>query len=108
MEKTALGLIAALGAATVAPAAQAAVAPAERLLNPASIAELLEPVADPVATLSALDAQRQLEGVEPGDREQTAEMLVVRRHHHHHFWRRHHHHHFWRRFHHHHHHHHMF
>jgi len=109
MEKTALGLLAALGAAALAPAcAHAAATPADRVMNPTSIAELLEPVADPVATLDALNSQRQLEAVEIADNEQVAEMMGVRHHHHHHHMmmmrrRHHHHHHFWRRHHHHHH-----
>jgi len=79
MEKTAFGLIAALGAAVVAPhAATAAATPTDRILNPTSVAELLDPIADPVATLNALQSQRQLEAVEDAD------MVAEDMHHHHH------------------------
>jgi hypothetical protein len=105
MEKTALGLFAALGAAAVAPAAANASAPSsEAILNPSSVAELLEPVANPVATLNDLQ-QRQLEAVETPDAE-VAQLVVVRHHHHHHhvvIIRRHHHHHHFAHHHHHHH-----
>jgi hypothetical protein len=106
MEKTALGLIAALGAAVVAPGvATAAATPADAILNPTSVAELLDPVADPVATLNALQSERQLEAVEVDDTT-VAEDMVMHHHHHHHrviIMRRHHHHHHFFRHHHHHH-----
>ena len=102
MEKTAFGLIAALGAAAVAPAAAHASAPAvDNILNPTSVAELLDPVSNPVSTLDALQSQRQLEAVETPDM-QVAETVVIHHHHHHHHhvvivrrprWHHHHHHH---------------
>jgi len=107
MEKTALGFIAALGAAVVAPhAAMAATTPTDRILNPTSIAELLDPVANPVATLNALQSERQLEAVEDSD--MVAEDMMMHHHHHHHHrfiimrHHHHHHHHFFRHHHHHH------
>lgn len=104
MEKTAFGLLAVLGAVAVAPAANAAAPASEAILNPTSVAELLEPIPNPVATLNDLQ-QRQLEAVEPAD-VQVAELVMVR---HHHYYHHHHHHHgFMRRFYHHHHHHHFF
>ena len=104
MEKTTLGLIAALGAAAAATGAQASAPATDRILNPTSIADLLEPVADPVATLDALQDGRRLEAVETPEM-QVAETVIIRRHHHHHHHRyvvirrhhHHHHHHFWRR-----------
>jgi len=101
MEKTTLGLIAALGAAAATPAS--ANAPANvvyRIIHPASVAELLDPVADPVATLSALQQQRPLGSVEVAD--MSIGVNGVTMHHHH----RHYHHYYHHRRHHHHHHHH--
>jgi hypothetical protein len=108
MEKTTFGLLAALGAAVVAPnAASAAVTPTDRILNPMSVAELLDPVADPVATLNALQSERQLEAVEVDDTMVAQDMMMHHHHHHHRFMmmrhHHHHHHHFFRQHHHHHH-----
>jgi hypothetical protein len=108
MEKTTLGLIAALGAAAVAPIAAKASAPAMgHILKPASVAELLDPVPNARATLDELNASgRTLEPVEVAEVGITigpGGVRIGRRHHHHH-----HHHHFYRRHHHHHHHHHNF
>jgi len=83
----------------VAPsAAMATASPADNVLNPTSVADLLEPVANPLATLNELQSQRQLEAVDVDDA-QVAETVVIRRHHHHHHHhvvivRHHHHHHF--------------
>ena len=116
MEKTTLGLIAALGAASMAPgAAGASTSAADKILNPTSVAELLDPVAEPVATLDDLLAQRQLEPVEVADAEVSVGVggVSVYHHHHHHHHRRrviiyhhHHHHHHHHVYYHHHHHHH--
>jgi hypothetical protein len=103
MEKTTIGLIAALGAAAAASPAAASAPPsaADRILKPASLAELLEPVADPVATLKEMDA-RQLEPVEVADEtvvyhhHHHHRVIIMRHHHHyHHHWHHHHHHHFY-------------
>jgi hypothetical protein len=112
MEKTTLGLIAALGAAAVAPtAAHASASAVENIRNPRSVAELLEPVPNAVATMNALNAgERTLEPVEVAEVGITIGPGGVRighRHHHHYryYHHHHHHHHHWRRYHHHHHHH---
>jgi hypothetical protein len=95
MEKTTLGLIAALGAAAATPAGASAPSPSAKILHPTSVSELLEPVANPVETLAALKAQRALEPVEVADNVTIA--LPGVHHHHHHHHRRvivvHHHHH---------------
>jgi hypothetical protein len=110
MEKTALGLIAALSAAAAAGSASASVAPAttEKILNPTSIAELLDPIPNALATAKELDADgRTLAPVEVADALLSVGpdgvRLGHRHHHHHHVYYHHHHHH---HYHHHHHHHH--
>ena len=101
MEKTTLGLIAALGAAVATPAsANTPESAAYRIMHPTSVAELLDPVADPVATLSALQK------VPPSDQVEVAQNGLylgpdgLSMQHHHHYrnrayyrHRRHHHHH---------------
>lgn len=85
MEKTTLGLIAALGASAAVPAVANASAPSiARILNPTSLAELLEPVANPVATLEAFQSQRQLSPAEADDTTVADATVVVHHHHHHH------------------------
>ncbi|MDE3177316.1 MAG: hypothetical protein KGM15_14530 [Pseudomonadota bacterium] len=100
MEKSVIGLVAAIGAVTPFAAAHAtAVTPedAANALRVSSVAELLEPVANAPAILAALAAS-------PGERAASADKGVQvaqwYHHHHHHFYHHHHHH-----FYHHHHHH---
>ncbi len=103
MEKTTFGLLVALGAAAATPASANAPANAAYSINhPTSVAELLDPVADPVATLSALQAQHQNEPVEVAQNGLYLgpNGLSMHHHHHHHYrhrgyynHRRHHHHH---------------
>jgi hypothetical protein len=103
MEKTTLGLLAALGAAAATPAsAYAPAAAANSILHPTSVAELLAPVANPMETLSAL--QSQPKPLEVADELTIGVPGVVLHHHHHH----HHHHMFFRHHHHHHHHYHHY
>lgn len=109
MDKTILGLIIAVSALAASPAlASTSAAATDNITNPRSVAELLEPIANPVETLSALDAARQLEAVEVADAEiQVGPLGFGFGHHHHHHHRyysyHHHHHHYYRRHHHHHH-----
>jgi hypothetical protein len=106
MDKTTLGLLAAAGALAVSPALASAYADvSESILKPRTVAELLEPVQQPVETLAKLDAARQLEPVEVAQADIQVGPLGVeigRRHHHYHHHHHHHHHHY------HHHHHHHF
>ena len=109
MDKTTLGLLASLGALAVVPALASAPADvAERILKPRTVAELLEPVPQPVETLAKLDAARQLEPVEVADADINLGPLGLtvghRHHHHHHYYHHHHHHHHYHHHHHHHHH----
>ena len=113
MDKTTLGLIAAVGAFAASPALASATADAnDQIMKPRSVAELLEPISNPVETLAALDAARQLEGVELAQAEIQVGPLgfgFAHHHHHHHYYRHyiyHHHHHQHRYYYHHHHHHH--
>jgi hypothetical protein len=102
MDKLTLGLVAALGAAAATPAL--AEAPAtQKITNPASVAELLDPVSNPVETLNALRAEQNSKPVRVAEELSIGLGGVHVRHHHHH-----HHHHMVviRRHHHHHHHHH--
>lgn len=115
MDKKIAGLLGAVAALTSADAAQAAMQPAPNpaeTMRAASYADLLTPIPDALALLSADDAARaQRTAAEGADGVQVAQyhhhhhhhhhrrLLIIRRHHHHH-----HHHHF-RRHHHHHHHH---
>jgi hypothetical protein len=98
MEKTTLGLIAALGAAAVPSVAGASTPATDRIFSPSSLADLLDPVDDPVATLDALQAQGQLGPAKVSDERVAEATLIVRHHHHHHHHvvivrHRHHHHH---------------
>lgn len=106
MDKTTLGLIAAVGAFAVSPALAAASADVtDQILKPRTVAELLEPIAKPVETLAALDASRQLEGVELAQADIQINPFGFgygngdgygygyQHHHHHQYYRRHYHHH---------------
>lgn len=115
MDKTTLGLIAAVGAFAASPALASAPADVtDQILNPRTIAELLEPIPQPVETLAKLDAAReiqgrQLEGVEVADAELNIGGYGIELGHHHHHYQRHyvyhhhHHHHYYQQQHHHHH-----
>jgi hypothetical protein len=110
MDKTTLGLLAAAGALAVTPALAATSADVtESILKPRTVAELLEPVPQPIETLAKLDAARQLEPVEVAQADvQVAQLGLLLGHHHHHHHHRHyiyHHHHHHHRFYRHHHHH---
>lgn len=115
MEKTTLALIASLGAACVTPAlANAPPSTVDRILRPTSVAELLDPIANPIEVMNDLQASQEtnLAPVEVADAEISIGVPGIRFGHHHHHHRRvyvyhhHHHHHYYRRYHHHHHHHH--
>jgi hypothetical protein len=100
MEKTALGLIAAFGAAVAAAPASASVATAstDNIFNPTSVAELLDPIPNALAAMNELNAGgRTLEPVDVAELGVTigpdGVRIGHRHHHHHHHWRRHHHHH---------------
>ncbi len=113
MDKTRLGLIAAVGALAATPAlASVSAEVTDRIMKPRTVAELLEPIASPRETLATLDAARQLEGVELADAEiQVGPLGFGFGHHHHHHHRHyiyHHHHHHHYYYHHHHHHHHRY
>ena len=103
MDKSLIGLVAAIGAAAPLAGAEAAVVSSEdaaRTLHAATIAELLDPIPNAAAKLAALDAaQTSSAATNP-----TKGVQVVQwHHHHHHYYRHHHHHHYY--YHHHHHHH---
>jgi hypothetical protein len=128
MQKTTLGLVAALGAVAASPAlANAPATTADSILRPTSVAELLDPIANPLEVMKDLQARSDtLAPVEVSDADisvGTSGVTIAHHHHHHHYRRRlyiyhhhhhhhyiyhHHHHHFLRyhRYHHHHHHHH--
>jgi hypothetical protein len=104
MDKTVLGLLAAIGFAAPLTAAQAtAVTPedAASALRVSSVADLLEPVPNPLAILAALNADPE---TAPADKGVLLAQLHHHHHHHHHFYHHHHHHHhhYWRWHHHHH------
>ena len=101
MDKTIVGVLAAIGAIAPVAGAQAAVTPADvdRAMNASSFAELLQSVPNAPAILKAADEQR---AVTTGNAMRLA--YHHHHHHHHHWWYHHHHHHHW--YHHHHHHHH--
>jgi len=99
MEKTVMGLVAAIGAVAPFAGAHAAALTSENAasaLRAASVAELLDPVPNSAAILAALDAEKKPETA-------AAKGVQVAQWHHHH-WHHHHHHHYY--YHHHHHHHH--
>jgi hypothetical protein len=108
MDKTTLGLLAAVSVLAASPALAAAPADVtEQILRPRTVAELLEPIPQPIETLAKLDAAKQLEPVEVADAELNVGPLGVtvgHHHHHHHRQYHHHHHHHHRQYHHHHHH----
>ena len=97
MDKSIIGLVAAIGAVAPFATAHAAVTPDEaaNALRVTSIAELLDPTPNALAVLTTLDSQPEIEA-------NAARGVQLAWHHHHHY---HHHHHF---YHHHHHHHHYF
>ena len=107
MEKTVIGLVAAMGALTPLAGAQATAMTSEeanRALQVTSLAELLEPAPNALAVLIALDAERKSE---PAAGEAKGVQLAYHHHHHHHhhFYHHHHHHHHYYYYPHHHHHH---
>ena len=108
MEKTIIGLVAALGAAAPLVSAQAAVAPSEdasRALQANSIAELLNPSpANAAAILAALDAQPAA-SVAPKTDAKGVQLAWHHHHHHYHHHYYHHHHHYYHHHYYHHHHH---
>jgi hypothetical protein len=87
MDKLTLGLVAAIGAAAATPALAEAPATAG-ITNPTSVAELLEPVSNPVQTLQALKAEQDPKPVQVAE-DVSIGLNGVHVHHHHH----HHHHH---------------
>ncbi len=107
MEKTAIGLIAALGAAIPLAGAHAAVAPqdAQRIMHAQSVAELLDPIPNPLGVMQATEADRAAEAEEAQKAPQRLAQFYFHDHHHHHHWYHHHHwhHHHWHHHHHHHH-----
>lgn len=109
MDRTTLGLIAAIGAMAATPAiANTSADATDQIMKPRSVAELLEPIANPVETLATLDSARQLEGVEVAQADVQVGPLgfgIGHHHHHHHnhyIYRHHHHHRYYRNRHHHH------
>ena len=104
MEKTVIGLVAALGAAAPLAAAQAAVVTPEdatSALRVSSVAELLDPAPNAVAVLAALDESGNSPATGETKGVQVAQYHHHHHHHHHHHWRwHHHHHHYWRHHHH--------
>jgi hypothetical protein len=117
MEKTVIGLVAALGAAAPLSGAQAAVMTADEAnnaLRASSLAELLEPAPNALAVLAALDANQAPKTAEAEKGVQVAQWNYHHHHHHHHHhwyhhhnnwgwgggwgggWGHHHHHHYWR------------
>jgi len=106
MEKTLMGLVAAIGAAAPLAGAHASAVSTEdatRALHVTSIAELLEPVANSTAILAALDSAPVKETTTSVKGLQIAQWHHHHHHHHHRYYHHHHHHHYY--YHHHHHHH---
>jgi hypothetical protein len=106
MEKTIMGLVAAIGAAAPLGGAHAAVVSTEdaaRSLQVSSVAELLEPVSNSAAILAALDSAPRAETASQDKGVEVAQFYHHHHHHHHHYYHHHHHHHYY--YHHHHHHH---
>jgi hypothetical protein len=100
MEKTIIGLVAALGAAAPLAGAQAAVVPSEdanRALQANTIAELLDPApANAVAILDKLDRDRAATAQSEAKGDKVAQFYHHHHHHHHyHHHHYHHHHHHW-------------
>ncbi len=106
MEKTVMGLVAAIGAVAPLAGAHASVVStqeATRALQVSSITELLEPVANSAAILAALDAAPRTETAPQAKGPQVAQW-----HHHHHWYHHHHHHYYHHNYYYHHHHHHWY
>lgn len=111
MDKTLMGMVAAIGAAAPLAGAHAAVSydEASRALQVNSVAELLDPVPNSAAILHTLDAAASQQAAAPEKNVELAQFFYHHHHHHnwyhhhHHQWYHHHHHHHW--YHHHHHHH---
>jgi hypothetical protein len=104
MDKTALGLVAALGAVVPLGTALASTPPdgPQRALHATSIAELLEPVPNAVDVMKATETERSAQAEQ---QQKLAQIIEFGHHHHHHHHRRfffrhhhhhHHHHHHWR------------
>lgn len=106
MEKTVMGIVAAIGAAAPLAGAHASVVThdeAARALHVSSIAELLEPVANSSAILAALDSAASDKAASGEKNVELAQFFYHHHHHHHHFYHHHHHHYYY-----HHHHHHYY
>jgi hypothetical protein len=105
MDKSLLGLAAALVAAPLTVAHATAVTPedAANALRVSSVADLLESVPNSAAVLAALNAEPAAEAA-PADKGVQLAQWHHHHHHHHHFYHHHHHHHHWYWRHHHHHH----
>ena len=104
MEKSVMGLVAAIGAVAPLAGAEAAVVSshdAVQSLHAATIADLLEPIPNAVAVLAALDAAPAAEVA----KNPTKGVQVVQWHHHHHHYHHHYYHHHHHHYYHHHHHH---
>lgn len=104
MDKTVIGLVAAIGAIAPLTSAQASTQAADlgAAMEVSSFADLLQPIPNALAILKASDEQ---ETANPAEGVQVAQLVVHTYHHHHHhhvYVYRHHHHHY--RYHHHHHH----
>ena len=115
MDKTVVGLLGAISAATSLGAAQAAQPAAQSLaevMTVESYADLLKPIPNAVALLRADEAAR----AQAGEVQSEGEVQLAQYHHHHHhhgwrwrrWWHHHHHHHHHHRYYHHHHHHHHY
>jgi|SRR5579863_5345662 hypothetical protein len=99
MDKSLIGLIAAIGVATPFAGAHATAVTSEdaaRALRVSSVAELLDPVPNSIAVLDALDSNPQQEAAKADKGVQLAY-----HHHHHHYYHHHHHHMYWHHHHHH-------
>ena len=95
MEKTVMGLVAAISAVAPLAGAQASVVSTEeatRALQVSSIAELLEPVTNSSAILAALDSAPRTVSA-PQDK--GVQLAWHHHHHHHHYYHHHHHHHYY-------------
>ena len=105
MDKSVIGLVAAMGAAAPFAAAHAETVSSEEAANALrvnSVAELLDPAPNAVAVLSRLDQDRKTSTPDVGV--QLAQWHHHHHHHHHWYHHHHHHHHHWYWHHHHHHH----
>jgi hypothetical protein len=104
MDKTIIGLLSGASALALMGGAQAAPAPTQSAVQPASsFAELLDPIPNAVELLNA-DNQRA--GSDAATDERPMELAQYYHHHHHHYYHHHYHHHHY--YHHHHHHHHYY